>query len=78
MANNYYDTQLGNLERSLAMALNATQQAQDDLNSIRMRAGLPPIEYFRLTAAVAQETPTGPKGGAKRSVEDADDTMWST
>jgi hypothetical protein len=62
MASNY-DTQLHNLERALAMALGAAQQAEGDLNSIRLKAGLPPIKYFHLSAAVAEETKVGPKGG---------------
>jgi hypothetical protein len=70
-----YAQALRNLESRLAMALNSATQAEHDLNTVRLRAGLPPIQYFHLSAAVAQETNVGPKGGAKRSVEDADDDV---
>jgi hypothetical protein len=59
-----YTSALRNLESRLAMALGAARQAEGDLNSIRLKAGLPPIKYFHLSAAVAEEPRLGPKGGA--------------
>jgi hypothetical protein len=70
MANNY-DTQLGNLWRSLAMALNAAQQAQDDYNVIRMKAGLPPFQAFRLSAAMPVEARPGPRPVVRLSAEES-------
>jgi hypothetical protein len=58
-----YTSALRNLESRLAMALGAAQQAEGDLNSIRLKAGLPPIKYFHLSAAVVEETKIGAKGG---------------
>ena len=43
------------------LALNAAQQAERDLNTIRLQAGLPPHKYFHLSAAVVEETKVGPK-----------------
>jgi hypothetical protein len=70
MANNY-DTQLGNLWRSLAMALNAADQAQNDYNAIRMKAGMAPFQAFHLSAAVAVEPKTGPRGVVKLSPQES-------
>jgi hypothetical protein len=74
MANNY-DTQLGNLWRSLAMALNAADQAQNDYNAVRMRAGLPPFQAFHLSAAMAVEARVGPKGDVRLSAAQRDDVV---
>jgi len=54
---------LKNLESRLSLALNAAQQAEGDLTSIRLKAGLPPIKYFHLSAAVVEEPRPVPKGG---------------
>ena len=65
MASNY-NSQIHTLERSLAMALGAAAQAEHDLNSVRLRAGLPPYKYFHLSAAVVPEAKVGPKTGGVR------------
>ena len=56
-----YTSALRNLESRLALALSAAQQAESDLNTIRLRAGLPPHKFFHLSAAVVEETKVGPK-----------------
>ena len=68
MANNY-DTQLTNLWRSLAMALNAADQAQNDYNAVRMKAGLPPFQAFHLSASIPVEPRAGPKIGVRLSTD---------
>jgi hypothetical protein len=65
MADNY-DTQLRNLWRSLAMALDAAAQANNDYNAVRMKAGMAPFQAFHLSAAVPVEPGTGPKTGGVR------------
>jgi hypothetical protein len=64
-----YTSALRNLESRLAMALDAATQAEHDLNSIRMKAGLAPIKAFHLSAAVV-EAKVGPKGGVRLSAQD--------
>jgi hypothetical protein len=54
---------LRNLESRLSMALDNAAQAESDLNRVRLQAGLPPIKYFHLSAAVVEEPRPGPKGG---------------
>jgi hypothetical protein len=61
---------LRNLESRLSLALNAAQQAESDLNRVRLQAGLPPYKWFHLSAAVAVEARAGPKtGGVRLSAE---------
>jgi hypothetical protein len=65
-----YTQALRNLESRLAMALDSAQQAEHDLNSVRLRAGLPPLKFFHLSAAVVVEAKAGPKtGGVRLSAE---------
>jgi hypothetical protein len=59
---------LRNLESRLALALDSAAQAQADLNAVRMRAGMGPIQYFHLSAAIA-ETKVGAKGGTRLTAE---------
>lgn len=66
-----YTSALRNLESRLAMALGAAQQAEGDLNSIRLKAGLPPIKYFHLSAAIAEEPRVGPRGVVKLSDQES-------
>jgi hypothetical protein len=70
-----YTQALRNLESRLAMALDSAQEAEHDLNSVRLRAGLPPIKYFHLSAAVAVEAKAGPRGVVKLSDQDGDETV---
>jgi hypothetical protein len=65
---------LKNLESRLSLALNAATQAEHDLNSVRLQAGLPPIKYFHLSAAVAVEPKTGPRGVVKLSADEREET----
>jgi hypothetical protein len=74
MASNY-DTQLHNLERSLAMALDAAVQSETDLNRVRLQAGLPPIKYFHLSAAIVPAPKTGPRGAVRLSADERDETV---
>ena len=63
-----YTSALRNLESRLAMALNAAEQAESDLNVVRLRAGLAPLKTFHLSAAVV--VGPGPKGGVRLSALD--------
>jgi hypothetical protein len=65
---------LKNLESRLSLALNAATQAEHDLNSVRLQAGLPPYKFFHLSAAVVAESRTGPRGAVKLSDQDQDET----
>ena len=65
---------LKNLESRLSLALNAATQAEHDLNQVRLRAGLPPYKFFHLSAAVAEETPTGPRAAVKLSTNEREET----
>jgi hypothetical protein len=71
---NNYDTQLGNLWRSLAMALNAADQAQNDYNVVRMKARLAPFQAFHLSASIPVEPKTGPRGVVKLSAQESSAT----
>jgi hypothetical protein len=62
---------LRNLESRLALALDSAQQAEHDLNSVRLRAGLPPHKWFHLSAAVAPAPQVGPKAAVRLSAEDS-------
>ena len=73
--NSNYDSQLRNLWRSLAMALNAAQQAQDDYNAVRMKAGMGPFQAFHLSASIPVETKVGPKTGVRLSTEEILDAV---
>jgi hypothetical protein len=61
---------LRNLESRLAMALNAAEQAESDLNVVRLKAGLAPFKAFHLSAAVVVSDGPGPKGGVRLSAID--------
>jgi hypothetical protein len=62
---------LRNLESRLAMSLESARQAEHDYNAVRLQAGLPPIKYFHLSAAVVVEAKAGPKtGGVRLSTEE--------
>jgi hypothetical protein len=75
MNENELRTALHNLERRLAAALNNAQAAQDDLNRVRMLGSLPPIQYFLLSAAIAEEPRVGPRGVVKLSDQDGDEIV---
>jgi hypothetical protein len=62
---------LRNLESRLALALDSAEQAEHDLNAIRMRAGLPPYKFFHLSAAIVPEPKTGPRGVVKLSPQES-------
>ena len=70
-----YTSALRNLESRLAMALDAATQAEHDLNQIRLQAGLPPIKFFHLSAAIAEEPRVGPRGAVRLSAQDQDETV---
>jgi hypothetical protein len=61
---------LRNLESRLSLALDNAQQAEHDLNRVRLQAGLPPYKFFHLSAAALPSAPVGPKGGTRLSAED--------
>ena len=69
-----YDTQLRNLWRSLAMALDAADQAQNDYNSIRLKAGMAPFQAFHLSAAVPVEPRPGPRAVVRLSAVEREET----
>jgi hypothetical protein len=69
-----YTSALRNLESRLAMALNAATQAEHDLNSVRLRGGLPPHKYFHLSAAIAEEPRVGPRAVVKLSAQESSAT----
>jgi hypothetical protein len=54
---------LRNLESRLSMALDNAQQAETDLNRVRLQCGLSPIQYFHLSAAIPVEVRARPKTG---------------
>jgi hypothetical protein len=74
MNENEIRTALHNLEHRLAVALNNAQAAQDDLNRVRMLGSLPPIQYFHLSAAIAEEPRVGPRGVVKLSTDEQEKT----
>jgi hypothetical protein len=59
-----YTQALHNLESRLAMALDSARQAQDDLNAIRMRAGLGPIQYSICLPRSPSRLKPGPRPAA--------------
>jgi hypothetical protein len=62
---------LRNLESRLAMALDNAAQSENDLNRVRLQAGLPPYKFFHLSAAIAAEAKAGPKtGGVMQNAAD--------
>jgi hypothetical protein len=65
---------LRNLESRLALALDSAQQAEHDLNRVRLQCGLPPQKYFHLSAAVPVEPRTGPRGVVKLSAQESSAT----
>jgi hypothetical protein len=58
---------LRNLESRLSLALDNAAQAENDLNRVRLQAGLPPYKWFHLSAAIAVEAKAGPRAVVKLS-----------